>query len=156
MATKIHQFWQVFFKCTLIWQLPQYNLTKFFQINLKTTKYYYNHHMEKIKHTFWPTQYETQYVSASVIEPWLTEKEREFLRQRGYLPPPHQFQGSMTISRFWEEVTTFQAAPVSNAPAHPLERIHSPYCHGMEACRIGAQTIIPAWQSSQGGRDRMT
>ena len=36
-----------FFKCTLIWQLSQYNLTKLFQMKLKTTKHYYSHCTEK-------------------------------------------------------------------------------------------------------------
>ena len=44
------------FKCMLIWQLSQYNLTKLFWMKLKTTKDYYSHLTENTKQTFWPTQ----------------------------------------------------------------------------------------------------
>ena len=48
----------IFFKCMLIWQLTQYNLTKLFQMKLKTTRCYLSHLCrEKTKCTFWPTHY---------------------------------------------------------------------------------------------------
>ena len=36
-----------FFKCMLIWQLTQYNLTKLFQMELKAAKHYWSHSTEK-------------------------------------------------------------------------------------------------------------
>ena len=33
------------------------NLTKLFQMKLKTTRHYWSHHMGKTKQTFWPTEY---------------------------------------------------------------------------------------------------
>ena len=36
-----------------------YNLTKLFQMKLKTTKCYWSHLTEKTKRTFWPIQYHT-------------------------------------------------------------------------------------------------
>ena len=40
MATQKLTNLDVFFKCMLIWQLSQYNLTKLFHMKLKTTKHY--------------------------------------------------------------------------------------------------------------------
>ena len=41
-----------FFKCTLIGQLLQYNVTKLFQIKLKTTEHYQSHLMDKNQMNF--------------------------------------------------------------------------------------------------------
>ena len=40
MATQKFTNFDVFLKCVLIWQLSQYNLTKLFQMKLKTTKHH--------------------------------------------------------------------------------------------------------------------
>ena len=46
-----------FFKCTRIWQLSQYNLTKLFEMKLKTIKHHQSRRTEKNKRTFGPTRY---------------------------------------------------------------------------------------------------
>ena len=46
-CTKIHQFENSFFKCTLIWQLSQYNLTNLFRMKWETAKCCQSHHTEK-------------------------------------------------------------------------------------------------------------
>ena len=46
-AQKFTNFDKFFFNCMLIWQLSEYNLTKLFQMKLKTAKHYLSHSMEK-------------------------------------------------------------------------------------------------------------
>ena len=63
---KFTNFDKVFFKCTLIWQLSQYNVTKLFHMKLKTTKRHYSHHIENMeknpKELFGPPNIDTSFI----------------------------------------------------------------------------------------------
>ena len=51
-CTKSRQFWWVFFKCTLMWQLSPYSLPALFQIPPKTIKHHQSHLTEKTNEYF--------------------------------------------------------------------------------------------------------
>ena len=70
-SQKFHQFWHFFSKCTLIWQ---YNLTKLFQMKLKTTRCYKSHLMGEKKKMANPVQ--TQfYGMEKTMETWMSHAE---------------------------------------------------------------------------------
>ena len=66
---KFTNFW-CFSKCTLRWQLSQCNVTKLFQMKLKTIKDYYNHLLDKKQMNTLVNPIENTLAGLCPLEPW--------------------------------------------------------------------------------------